>query len=211
MSRKTKAAEIASSDVWDITVTGRNVLVTDAMKNYAISKISKIERFTHRIIEVNVIMDIQKLDHRVDIIAKMDNNRIKSSASSTDMYASVDMAVKKLTEQLIRYKTRISNHHSIGHEDIAMNVNIYEPLPADTNEVNDEIEAENNRLLIDSYQIRPIVNKETRPLWTLTNNEAIIKMTLSGDQFMIFRCEEDRKIKVIYRRNDGNFGVIEPE
>lgn len=212
MSRKSKAAEYLE-EAYAVTVVGRNVLVTDSMKDYAMSKVSKIERFSHRIIEVLVTMDVQKLEHRVDIIAKVDNVRLKSSASSTDMYASIDKAVNKLTIQLRRYKTRITDHHQAPtHEQLAMNVNIFKPLGEDVVlEFNEDIDAENARAQADSFNFHSIVSKETKPLRTLTHTEAIIKMELTGDSFMIFRCEEDRKIKVIYRRDDGNFGVIEPE
>lgn len=210
MSRKSKAAELERA--YDISITGRNVLVTDAMKNYAMEKISKIERFSHRIIDVNVIMDIQKLEHRVDILCWVENSKFKSSASSDSMYASIDKAVDKLTEQLRRHKTRVQEHQSTTHEDVAMNVNIYSPLTEDELiDFNEDIENSHDRQLIDRYRPHKIVNKESKPLKTLNNNEAILKMDLSGESFLIFRCEEDQKIKVIYRREDGNYGIIEPE
>src|ERR1700733_14649795 len=116
MSRKSKAAEFVLEG-WDIQITGRNVLVTDAMKNYAMEKISKIERFNNnRILEVSVIMDIQRFEHRVDIVLKVDNLKMKSQGVSNDMYASVDMAVDKLMEQLRRYKSRVQDYHGINHE-----------------------------------------------------------------------------------------------
>lgn len=208
MGRKSKASEFVQEG-WDIQITGRNVLVTDPMKDYAMEKISKIERFSNRIVDVNVTMDIQKLEHRVDIIVKIDNAKIKSHAASDNIYASIDLAVAKLLEQLRRYKTRIQNHHSVGHEEVAMHVDIY-ASPSEEDLINDEIEAENANKAIDRYQPHKIVAQETRPLKTLTYNEAIIKMELSGDNFMIFRSEEDRKLKVIYRRSDGNFGIIAP-
>lgn len=207
MSRKAKAAEFLE-EAYDIQVTGRHLAVTQPMKDYAIQKISKIERFSHRIVDVVVTMDIQKLDHRVDIIAKIDNVRLKSSGSSTDMYASIDIAVDRLTEQLRRYKSRVVDHHP----HININENVYRPSNEEgLLELNDEIEAENNRRLAESFTLHPIVKKEVRPLRTLTTSEAILKMELNGDHFMLFRCEEDRKLKVIYRREDGNFGIIEPE
>ena len=77
-------------------MTGRHVLVTDAMKDYAVDKIVKIDRFNARIIDVTVVMDIQKLEHRVDITMKVDHIFIKASASSDNMYASIDKAVDRL-------------------------------------------------------------------------------------------------------------------
>lgn len=209
MSRKSKAAEFIEQG-YDITVTGRNVQVTEAMKAYALEKVSKLDRFTDRIIDVVVTMDIQKLEHRVDIVMKVNHLKIKSSASSTDMYASIDKAVSKLEAQFRRYKDRLQDHQAIGHALMEMNVNIVRSASLEE-EVNDEIESENQRRLYESVKAGEIVSKEKRMLKTLTLDEAMMKLELSGDHFLVFRGEEDRKLKVIYRRNDGNFGVIEAE
>ena len=101
MTDKTK------TDHYSISVTGRHVQVTDAMKQYAIEKVSKIERFSDRIIDVQVTMDIQKLDHIVDIVVKVNHTLIKSHATTTDMYASINTAVQKLERQVRRYKKRL--------------------------------------------------------------------------------------------------------
>lgn len=210
MSRKSKAAEFLQ-EAYNISVTGRNVLVTDAMKNYAIEKVSKIEKFSDRILDVLIIMDIQKLNHRVDIILKVDSTKIKCQASTDNMYASIDKAVDKLEAQLIRYKRKLHEHHAKSVAAIEMNVNVLRPQGEDLLEVNEEIEAENQRRLLDKFQPHQIVKKEKRPLKTLTDGEAIVKMELSADTFMVYRSEEDQKIKIIYRRDDGDFGVIETE
>ncbi len=210
MSRKTKALELERA--YDITITGRHILVTDAMKNYAMEKIAKIERFSHRIIDVNVIMDIQKLQHRVDILCWVNNLKIKASASSLDMYASIDKAVDRLTEQLLKHKDRMQDHHSTTHEDVAMNENIYSPLSDDELlDFNEAIDGVHDRELYEKYRPHKIVNREKRPLKMLNHDEAILKMDLSGDSFMIFHSEEDQKIKVIYRRKDGNYGIVEQQ
>jgi putative sigma-54 modulation protein len=209
MSRKSKAAQFVE-DVWDIQITGRNVSVTEAMKNYAMDKIAKIERFSNRVIDVKVTMDVQRGDQYIDIILKVDNTKIKASGHSNDMYASIDKAVDRLKEQIRRYKEKINNHHSISHADVAMNVNIYHPTD-DLAEFNEEIQAETDRRMVDRYSPRKIVKTETRYLKTLRVDEALVKIQLSGDKFMVFRSEEDKKIKIIYLRDDGNFGIIEPE
>lgn len=211
MSHKS-VAEKFLNDVYNITVTGRHVMVTDAMQQYAIDKIQKIERFTNRVIDVDVIMDIQKLDHRVDITMKVEQIIIRSTASSDNIYASIDKAIDKLTAQLRRYKSRINEHQLRGSNSENINVKILESKEEDIlNEVNDEILSENAANLIEKYTPHRIVSEETRPLKTLNYNEAVMKMELSGDAFIVFRAEEDQKLKVIYRRKDGNYGIIEPE
>jgi len=211
MSRKSKALEFAN-ETYEISVTGRNVQVTDAMKDYAIEKISKIEKFSDRIMDVNVTMDIQKLEHRIDIVLKVNDIKITSHAASTDMYSSVDMAVDKIMKRLRRYKTRIVDHQAKGVKSIDMKVNVFQPHRGDdVEDVNDAIREENLNQLVNSYKPHLVISQETRPLKNLSLDEAIMKMELSGDQFLIYRSEEDRKLKVMYRKNDQNYGVIEIE
>ncbi|MGZ3733114.1 MAG: ribosome hibernation-promoting factor, HPF/YfiA family [Parachlamydiaceae bacterium] len=209
MSRKT-VAEKFHEDVYDITVTGRHVLVTDAMEQYAIEKISGIDRFSNRLISVNVTMDIQKIEHKVDITMKVDHITIRSSAVTDNMYASIDKAVDRLKAQLRKYKGRIREHQSKSISSIDMNVKVVAPQD-ELDIVNDEIDSEANVSLINNYVPHAIVSQETRPLKTLNYNEAIMKVELSGDNFLVFCAEEDQKLKVIYRRNSGHFGIIEPE
>jgi putative sigma-54 modulation protein len=162
MSRKSKAAEFAQ-DVWDISVTGRNVQITDAMKSYAIEKVSKIEKFSDRILDVQVTMDIQKLEHRCDIIIKVDHIKIKSHAVSNQMYTSIDMAVHKLETQLLKYKRKIQEHQARPSREEQMLVNIIRaPLQATLEEINDQIEDENIRRESEKYRIPSIVNTEKR-------------------------------------------------
>jgi putative sigma-54 modulation protein len=141
---------------------------------------------------------------------KVDQIKIKSSAASENMYASIDKAVDRLQAQLRRYKRRIRDHQARGVSEIDMNVNVLQASD-EVAEVNDDIDSENSERLRNVFVPHQIVSTETRALKTLTQSEAIMKMELSGDVFMIYRSEEDQKLKVIYRRNDGNFAVIEPE
>ena len=207
MNRKAKSLEFADA-TYNIQITGRHVQITDSMKDYAIEKVSKIERFINRIIEVNVIMDIQRLDHKVEIILKIGNTKITSSAVTTDMYVSIDQAVDKLENQLLKYKSKLQDHHAKGHAVLDMSVSVLNPKEIDEEiELDEELERE---LQASRFKPHRVVKKENRPLKTLTYDEAIMKMELSGDSFMLFKSEEDQKLKVIYRRKDENYGIIEP-
>ncbi|MFA6914769.1 MAG: ribosome-associated translation inhibitor RaiA [Parachlamydiales bacterium] len=211
MNRKEKIAEFINEG-YTISVTGRHVLVTDAMKDYIIDKLSKMERYSSRILEVVVTMDIQKLDHRVDITAKVNHLSIRSSAISDDMYVSIDQAVDKLEKQFLKYKDKLQDHQHRALSYVDMNVNVLQPLrDGDIFEINEEIENENKRHMEEKYKPHRIVAQESRPLKTLSYDEAVVKMELSGDSFLLFRCVEDNQIKVIYRRSDNNYGIQEPE
>jgi ribosome hibernation promoting factor len=208
MNRKAKALEFVDAG-YDIQVTGRNIEITEGMKAHAMDKLSKIERFTNRITDVNVIMDMQKkINNSVEIVLKAGAFKITSKACTTDMYVSIDQAVDKLEAQIRRYKSKIQDYHAKGHADLAMTVNVVSPL-----EIEEELEIEEgdeNHELINRFKPHQVVKQESRPLKTLTVDEAIVKMELSGDPFMIFKNEADQKLKVIYRRKDENYGIIEP-
>ena len=212
MNEKTKA-EIKEKFVdleYPIHVIGRHISVTEPMKAYAIDKMSKsVDRYGVRAIEVTVTMDVQKLSHVVDFILLVNNTKIKVSGRSENMYASIDQAIDRLNAKLRRYTKRLKEHHAKGVSEVDMNVNVIKLIPVD--DINDLIEEESLKNIEEQLKPHPIVSREKKPLKTLNQNEAIMKMELSEDQFMIFRSEEDQKLKVIYRRNDGNYGIIELE
>lgn len=210
VTKKEKAAQFADH-VYDIHVTGRNIAVTDAMKNYVIEKISKIERITDRIIDVQVTMDTQKAEQRVDIVMKVGSILIKSHASTDDMYASIDKATDRLQRQLRRYKTRLQEHHKRPLEMVEMEINVLEREDFDLDQINDAIEDENLRSAETQFRPHQVVAREKMPLKVLTIGEAVMKMDLSGDAFLLFKEEKSRKLNLIYRRQDSNYGIMLPE
>ena len=212
MNEKTKAEikEKFGTLEYPMHVIGRHVSVTEPMKAYAIDKLGKsVDRYGVRAIEVTVTMDVQKLSHVVDFMLLVNNTKIKVSGRSENMYASIDLAIDRLNAKLRRYTKRLKEHHAKGISEIDMNVNVIKVVLAD--DINDLIEEESLNNVETQLKPHPIVSREKKPLKTLNQDEAIMKMELSEDQFMIFRSEEDNKLKVIYRRSDANYGIIEPE
>ena len=201
MSRKSKAAEF-ENDTYAVEVIGRNVAITDALRDYAIEKVSKLERFSERIIDALVTMDVQKVGCRVDIILQATHIRIKSHAICEEMYAAIDKAVHKIATQLVRYKDRLHDYQTKDISSVDMKVAVLRSeLDSDLDDIKER--------LIEKYRPHKVVNKKTIPLKTLSNGEALMKLDLSGDVFLIYRSEETQDIRVMYRRDDGDFGVIE--
>ena len=209
LTRKQKVAEFGQG--YSISVTGRHIHVTEAMKAYAEQKVSKLEKFGNRIIDVAITMDIQKLQHKVDIVLKYGHTLVKSSASSTDMYISIDQAVDKLEAQLNKYRSKIQDHHLKGHPVVEVPETVYYRCleEVDEQDINQAIETQ--EALSTNFVTHQIVSVEKQTLKILTDQEALMKMELSHGPLMVFRDEGTRKLKVIYRREDGNFGIIQPE
>ena len=212
MNKKERMAAFAN-DVYSIEITGRTIHVTQSMKDYAIDKISKVDRFTDSIIDVHVIMDVQKLAHRCEIILKVNNLKIRAQADSTDMYASIDEAVKKMESQLKKYLRKIHNHFSPVKEERNMKIDVISPMTEEdvVYSINEENDLNHDKVLLETYKPHKVVKQKSKPLKLLTIDEAVIKMDLSLDNFMIFRNEKTRQLQVIYRRKDDNYGIMSLE
>lgn len=195
-----------------IHIIGRNVEVTDPMKAYAVNKMNDIvKRFKARVVEATIVMDIQRYIHNVNYVIEVNNLRIKVSGHTKDMYSAIDQAAGRLDAKLSRYHRRIHEHHDKHVQEREMNVNVVEATFNPIVDLNDEIEEANLIKAEEDLKPHQIVSKETKLLKTLNIPEAVMKMDLSGDAFLLFHSEEDHKLKLIYRRNDGNYGIIEPQ
>jgi putative sigma-54 modulation protein len=209
----TKAAvrERFAHEEYPIHVIGRHLHVTDAMKAYAVDKMTaKLKRYGARVVDATVTMDIQWIVHVVDFLIDVNNIKIKVSGKSENMYNSVDQAIDRLDAKLSKYLRRIHEHRAVPIPALEMAVQVIERIePID--EINDQIEEENQKKAEVSLKPHSVVSQEKCELKTLTQEEAIMKMELSNDAFLLYVNEVDRKIKVIYRRSDGNYGIIDTQ
>jgi putative sigma-54 modulation protein len=209
MAAKSKFEEEGSA--YRVEIIGRNVQVTEAMKNYALNKLSKIEEFHRHIMHVHVTLDIQKLEHVCTIIAKFNHFNVKAMASSSDMYVSIDKAVHRLENKIRKWKSHIEDHQRKKLSVVDMQVNVIRRPYDELEEINSEIEAKAVAATQTAFFPPQVMGTETIPLKTLTTEEALMKIDLNGDTFLVYRSEEDRKLKVMYRRKDGHYGIIQPE
>lgn len=211
MVDKAKFAE-EEAQGFRLTITGKNVQVTEPMRNYVSNKISKIDHFHTHIMEIHVLLEVHRMEQTATLVAKFEHMQVKVAATSSDIYASIDEAAKRLELKFYKWKDKITDYSSKkGLSDVDMVVNVYRRPYSELDEINAEIEAKSLKEKIKSLTPSKIISTESQPLKTLNNQEALMKMDLSGDAFLIFRGEEDLKLKVIYRRSDGNYGVIAVE
>ena len=194
---------------YKVTVTGRHVHITESMKQYVLDKIAKMEKLSHKIIEVIVIMDIRKIDHVIDVILKFEHFKIQAEAITTDMYASIDKVVNKLQTQLRRFKTKIHKHS--GHA-----VEMFEAVPVHVDkeecsveDVNKAIESETCEQLEKMYHPGTIVTQKKIVPKMLKYEEAVNKLESQGYNFFVFLCEEDQVCKILYKKENNNYGILE--
>jgi putative sigma-54 modulation protein len=207
MTQKVKLAGKEEHHI-DVTVLGKNIEVTTPLKNYVMGKVAQIEHLNHQGIRMTVRLDIQKLDHIVDIVLKFSHFKVQVHAITLEMYSTIDKAFDRLKSKLRKWKGKIQDHHAKGIPVVDLQVNVLEKHSNDIDLINDEIEEENYRTLEAQSSKPKVYKKKTRLLKTLNLDEAVMKMELSSDNFLIYRSEEDLKLKVLYRRKDDSYGVI---
>ena len=194
---------------YNLSIVGKHVQVTDAIRSYVLEKLSKIEKIAEKVIDVAVTLDAQKLEQSCSIMMNFIHFHIKVSASTDNLYSAIDRASDRAIALIRKYKGKLQSHRFKDRTTVDIHVNVIGPLKDDLKAINDDIEAESSVHAEEISQLHRVVAKETIPLKTLTQDEAIMKMEISDEPFLIFRSEEDHKMKVIYRRPDHNYGLVQ--
>ncbi|MCB1110709.1 MAG: ribosome-associated translation inhibitor RaiA [Chlamydiia bacterium] len=196
---------------YTINIIGKHIEITKPIRDYIEEKITKIEALSTHIIDVRVVLEVQKLNNKVDIIMKFSHFRVNVHAITENMYSAIDKAFERLQRKLRKWKGRIQDHHAKGVSVTEMEVNVLEHAQHEIEEISQEIIDANNESLKEEYELPKVIKKKKRPMKHLTIDEAVMKMELSNDNFMIYRSEEEQALKVIYRRRDGSYGIVSPE
>jgi ribosome hibernation promoting factor len=189
-----------------IRVTGRHVSVTEAMKEYCRRKVATLHLDYPKIIEVQVILDVQKYRHQAEVILHCSNHiTIEATAVSNDMYASIDQVVDRVARQMRKCKTRLMKNHRPKRLRLPEN----RIVRWDWIDAAAEF-AENGGAPIEEEAVREIVHREKQSVKPMSPDEAVLQMELSPKQFLVFLNSQTDKINVLYRRKKGDFGLIEP-
>lgn len=178
------------------SVTFKNLEPSDQLKDYVTSKLNRMDKLLDNPAEAHVVLSVEKIRHYTEIRLKGDRINVVCREKASDMYSSIDLALDKLEKQMKKQKEKIKNHRSNkGAESVRDMVPEMEPdlQPAA------EPAAE-------KPQIRP-QGIEYKPM---DIEEASMQMELTSDSFLVFTNSRTNQVNVLYRRNDGDFGLIEP-
>jgi putative sigma-54 modulation protein len=169
-------------------MTGRNIDVTDAMRGYAEDKLSKLDRFSDQIVDAKVVMSYNDRvgdgPAKVEVQVNVPNGIVRAEERGPDHYGAIDLVVDKLERQLKKFKGRYVAKR--GEE---------KPAPVEPEPVEEPPR---------------IVRTKRHVMRPMAPEDAAMEMEALGHDFYVFRNVDTDGISVIYLRDDGHYGVIEP-
>ncbi len=171
--------------------TEKKVEVSEALREYAEKKLSKLDRYFKSDAEARVSFSIERGRHTVEVTVQHDNMVFRASESTNDMYASIDASAAYIERQIHKFRTKLEKRlrHGAFEREIP-------PTMADP--------------VVDEENDFPIIRTKRFNLKPMTPEEAILQMNLLGHQFFVFRNSgSDGVFAVVYKRNDGGYGLIE--
>jgi len=171
-------------------ISGKNVGVTNALRETIESKLSKLDKFFHEDLEAQVTLSVEKERQIIEVTIPVSGSILRAVDNQDDMYASIDGVVDKLTRQLKKHKDKLQEKYKKG-------AFRFENFPAYKPAEDDE-EAK-------------IVKTKRFALKPMDAEEAVLQMELLGHNFFVFANGETDEVNVVYKRNDGDYGLIEPE
>lgn len=177
------------SDRMKFIITGKNINVTNGLRNQVEEKIGKLERYFTPDTEVHATLSVEKDLHKIEVTIPVKGNIIRAEESSPDMYASIDMVEEVIEKQLKKYKNKIIDSKQAGE-------GLSRAFIEEEYEEDDTIRIER----VKKFAMKP-----------MDPEEACIQMELLGHNFYVFRNSDTDEVNVVYKRYDGAFGLIEPE
>ncbi len=179
-----------------VNITFRHLDPTEALKAHVRDRVHHVQRYIDRASEAHAVLHVENVDHHAEITVKAGRFLLRGCAKSTDMYASIDAAADKIERQLKKHKEKLSNHKANGQS-------IAESQPLDVrHDVLDILEHPERP----SHRIVKSTRFQAKPM---TLDEAILQLDLLDARFYVFQNAKDRSFNVVYRRDDGNYGLIE--
>lgn len=174
-----------------ISVRGKNIEVTPALVSYAEKKLGKLAKYFDKETEAQVMLTVIRDEHIVEVTVIYEGLILRGEESSGDMYASIDLVVDKLEKQVAKYKTRLNR--SLRQRGLR---------PISVKLAQGRLEEDDQSRLVKTkrFTLKP-----------MDVEEAILQMNLLGHDFFVFANAETEKMNVLYRRKDGDYGLIEPD
>jgi putative sigma-54 modulation protein len=172
-----------------VTVTGKNIEMTQALRNIVEKKLSRLDRYFEPEVSAHATMSVEKNRHRIEVTIPFNGVILRGEVVNDDMYASIDLVLDKIEGQIRKQKTKLERRI---HSDSVR----FQYIP----EVVEDEGTEPKIVKTKRFAFKP-----------MSTEEAVLQMELLGHNFFVYQNAESDEVNVVYKRKDGNYGLIEPE
>jgi putative sigma-54 modulation protein len=204
----------------NLSVTFRHMEATDAIKDYAKDKLEKIKRYFPDPITAHVVLSTERgYQHTADVVITLHNGLfIKGRESTEDMYSSIDLVMAKIERQVRRYKERIRDHKPHMGEGVPVRASVLSAESLDREQTQPPRTAvkparatkvEVGAAAASSDERAQIIKSSKFFAKPMSVEEAVMQMNLLGNEFLVFMDQDAQQVAVVYKRKDGNYGLIE--
>ena len=170
------------------TIRGKNVEVTPALRDYVEKRVGKVTRYFNDVGDIAVLLSVSKERQKVEVTVPVQGVLLRGQEVTSNMYTSIDRAIDLIERQIRKNKTRLEKKLRGG---------AFDAPSASAPETEEQ-------------EIR-IVKSKKHALKPMSPEEAVLQMNLLGHEFFVFHNDETDKIDIVYKRKDGNYGLIEAE
>jgi putative sigma-54 modulation protein len=174
-----------------LTVTFRHLEPNEALKSYSEEKVLKIERYVPNLNEAQVVLSLEKRRHIAEVIINVNKGKITAKEVSEDnMYSAIDLVMDKIESQARKYKDKLTSHKD-QHRKAKHNI-----LSVESVSDNDKTD---------------VVRTESVIVEVMTLDDAIEHIKLIDNEFLVFKNSATESVNILYKRRDGDLGLIEPD
>lgn len=173
-----------------IRIVGKNIEITNALKSIVEKKVSKLEKYFSENISATATLSVERNLQKIEVLIPFNNVMLRAEEKNGDMYSAIDLVIDKLEGQIRKQKTKLQRRN---YEDSLRfpNISSYED---------------------DSKGEEPTIVKTKRfAMKPMSEEEAVLQMELLGHDFYVYKNSNTNQVNVLYKRNDGNYGLIEQE
>ena len=171
------------------SVTFKNIDPSDHIKSYVSEKLNRFDKYLYNPAEANVVLSVEKFRHIAEINIVGDRLSINGKEETEDMYSAIDITLDKLEKQIKKNKAKVRDRRSGKGK--AREGRIPESFTAD--------EDQEKQVIVKNIDYKP-----------MDTDEAVMQMELANGNFLVFTNARSGMVNVIYRRKDGNYGLIQP-
>jgi putative sigma-54 modulation protein len=180
-----------------LDIRGKNIEVTDALRDYTTKRLSKLEKYFDDVREAQVALSVDSEGHKVEVTIPLNGMILRGEESTDNMYSSIDLVEEKLEKQINKYRTKLYRKT----RGAGFKKNMKE-------EIEKELKSKGGHAgTADTFNI---VRTKRFALKPMDEEEAIMQMNLLGHNFFVFFNAKTDEVNVVYKRKDCNYGLIEP-